>query len=252
MISWCCYCQRLIGEVEPLDDFALSHGVCAACELRLAARENLKDVHQHTFDFFARVFREARVGDRATCSEIVRSGLARGYSPTDLLLGLIQPALWAIGKAWEVREASVADEHRFTEWCRTVFALLPPPPPEPEHVELLIFQAPGNRHELGPLLAERVLSEAGIGCRAFVPDLSADELLALTRKHTPRWVGFSCALPQDVEPTRALIASLRAGGYLGQVMISGQAIRRGGSEWGPGVIVCRTVDEARAVITAGR
>ncbi len=252
MINWCCYCQRLIGETEPLHDFALSHGICRACQQRLLAGENLKDVHQSTIDFFARLFRQARVGDRATCAELVSAGLSLGYGPTDLLMGVIQPALWAIGKSWEEGEVSVADEHRFTEWCRTAFSSLPSLPAEAAPLELLIFQAPGNRHELGPLFAERVLREAGVNCRAFVPDLPAAEVLALTRRHAPRWVGFSCALPQAVAPTRELLAALRADGYRGRALISGQAVRRGGSDWGTELVVCRTVDEARTIICDAR
>jgi len=254
VINWCCYCQRLIGETAPFEDFALSHGVCARCEQRLLAREDLKDQHQGTIDFFARLFREAKRGDRATSAALVADGLSLGYAPSDLLLGLIQPALWAIGKAWEEGRTTVAEEHRFTAWCTTAFSLLPPLPLEESAsgpLELLMFQAPGNHHDLGLQFAERVLREGGVTCRAFVPELPVDEVLALTRQHAPRWLGFSCARTESMEPTRALIDQLRADGFMGGVLISGQAVRRGASEW-VGSTACRSVGDALSLITAGR
>jgi methanogenic corrinoid protein MtbC1 len=255
VINWCCYCQRLIGESAPFEDFSLSHGICAACERRLLAGEDLKNQHQRTIDLFTRLFRDAKRGDRATCAALVEAGLSGGFAPSDLLLGLIQPALWTIGKAWEEGRATVAEEHRFTAWCTTAFSLLPPLPLEESAsrpLELLMFQAPGNQHDLGLQFAERVLRENGVNCRAFVPELPAAEVLALTRQHAPRWLGFSCAMAESVEPLRALIDQLRGDGFTGGVLISGQAVRREVHPWGAGSMACRAVSDALSLITAAR
>lgn len=247
MIRWCSYCQMLLGEVAPLTDYALTHGICDACDARLEAGEHLKSTYEQHIELHRRLFRAARNGDISSCADIVEQGLSRGYSPSARLVGLMQPALVEIGSRWEVAEVSVSDEHRFTAWCEAAVALLPEAAKQAPGLDLLIVQAPGNLHDLGGRIAERVLGEAGLRCLALRPSMPLAELLARISALRPRWVGFSCALPRSLDAVRSAADALRGAGYEGGLMASGQAFRRPGApDRCDELIVCRTVADACA------
>jgi methanogenic corrinoid protein MtbC1 len=251
MIRWCCYCQKLLPEKPPLTSFDISHGVCEACGARLEAGEPLEREHSAAIELYREIFVAARDGDERTCAALARRAEAEGFRHADILIGLIQPALAEIGYRWELGAVSAADEHRFTAWCSTMLALLEPPPAAKGDLDLLIVQAPGNRHELGPRIAERVLLASGIRALAVVGDLPLADIVSLTVERRPRALGISCALPHMIAPARELSAEVVARGFRGDIIVSGQAVRRAREGW-PGAVVCQTVEEAREHLAGGR
>ena len=254
MIRWCCYCQKLLDEAPPLTSFEVSHGVCARCAKRLEAGEPLIAEYDAAIRFYRELYAAARVGDRRTCAEMAKRASAAGFGSTELLVGLVQPALVEIGSQWERGRVSVADEHRFTAWCETMLAFVERPSAPEGPLDLLILQAPGNRHVLGPRLAEHVLLDAGIRVEAVVPELPPDEIVALVRTRAPSWVGFSCALPETVDAARDIAAKLGADGYRGRVLLSGQALRRSPETWQSSdtATICLTLGYARELVLRHR
>lgn len=255
MIVWCSYCQKLIGEVPPLTSFDVSHGMCARCYARVEAGEDLIEEHTEAIQLFRALFRAASVGDPSTCAALAKRAAEAGLGAREILVGLLQPALVEIGRKWESGEMSIADEHRFTAWCRTMMALLdrPPAPPPEEPLDILIVQAPGNRHEIGAQMAAHLLLAEGIAADAVVPDLPVGEIATLLRERKPAWLGISCSLPGMVEDARRLGEELVAGGFRGRVMLGGQALRRAPDAWADlGLSVCLTVLDARMLIAPRR
>lgn len=252
MIVWCCYCQTLIGEVPPLTNFDISHGACMRCSARLMAGEELIEEYETSHRLFRAMFSAAREGDPSTCAVLAKQAADAGFGPPEILIGLIQPALAEIGRLWEEAEVTVADEGRFSAWCRTMMALLHRPAPLGTPLDILIVQAPGNRHALGPQMAARVLLAKGIAAEAAAPNMPVVEIARLLRERKPSWLGISCALPGMVEDARRLAAELIAAGFRGRVMLSGQALRRTPDAWPAlDMAVCLTVEEACACILHG-
>lgn len=246
MIHWCCYCQTLLGEVPPLTSFEITHGICPRCEARLEANEAILEEHETAIAFSRALFTAARDGDLATCSDLVARAREAGFGAPEILVGLVQPALVEIGARWERGLVTVADEHRFTRWCERVVTLVERPPAREPPLDLLILQAPGNRHELGARVAEQVLVAAGVRAEAIVPELPPDDLVALVHARAPLHVGFSCALPDMVDAASEVATRLVRGGYRGGVFLSGQALRRApGAFRPPHATICLTVEEAR-------
>jgi len=238
-----------MGEGVPLTSFEISHGTCGACEARLEAGEHLAPEYKAVLRFYRALRDAARTGDVSSCALLVQDGHAAGYGIAEMLVGLLQPALAEMGRFWEFGRVSVADEHRFTAWCERTLALLPHARGPQGPVDLLIFQAPGNRHDLGPRFACEVLRADGVRCEAVLPELPLADMLAEVRKHEPRWVGWSCALPEMVESCRVIASELRAAGFRGGVMVSGQAIRRSPDAWVNGELsFCTTVEGAKTLI----
>lgn len=246
MIVWCAYCQRLIREVAPLTGFDISHGICARCQARLEVDPSFTGDDRSIIEFYRALFAAACKADRRACVDLVRRALDMGLPPAEVMLGVVQPALVEVGEKWELGEITVADEHEFTAWCETMLAHFEVEAGPPEDLDILIVPAPGNRHCLGPRIAEQVLLAAGVRARCIVPELPVDDLAVRVARHRPSWVGFSCALPRMVEPSLKVAAQLVDRGYPGRFMLSGQALRR--YPYVPGVgslaTVCLTLEEA--------
>ncbi len=253
MFRWCSYCQTLLGEQAPLTDFRISHGICRPCDRRLEAGEALIEQNEAVIRFYRQLFAAASVGDASTCAELAKQARAEGFAAVELLVGLLQPALERIGHRWEVGIVTVADEHRFTAWCEAMIGALELPTAPAGSLDLLIVQAPGNRHEIGPRIAEQVLLSRGLRALAVTDELSLEALLDLTGHRAPSWIGFSCALPRLADAAVERAAELVAQGYAGGILLSGQAIRRDPDSWSAtSAICCLTIDDAVDVIERHR
>ncbi len=252
MIRWCAYCQRLLGEVAPLTNFDITHGMCASCAARLEAGESLIEQNQSVIRFYRALFDAASAGDQDTCALMVQQARAAGFSGPELLVGLVQPALGKIGELWEIGKVSVADEHRFSAWCGRMLAMLDSATAIPAPLDLLIVQARANRHDLGPRMAAQALATHGISTQV-ASTLTVDDLLQLSRELQPAWIGFSCALPENVESALEAMSRLLDAGYRGGLILSGQALRRHPTGWvGRGAEVCLTIEDALELILRGR
>jgi methanogenic corrinoid protein MtbC1 len=252
MIRWCCYCQRLMGETPPLTSFDLTHGICEACDARLEADANLVAEYDGVIRFFKELFAAGRAGDLSACRELVTRSRVQGFGVTEVLVGLLQPALTKIGRLWETTEIGVADEHRFTTWCESVLALLEPQSSSCATLDLLLLVAPGNHHVLGPRFAEQVLLAHGLSALSVVPDLPLEEVARLAKERRAAWVGYSCALPHQVASAMESIDKLTRGGFQGRFMLAGQALRRSPELGSHGAVqVCLTVEEAERVMRLG-
>jgi hypothetical protein len=126
-------------------------------------------------------------------------------------------------------------------------------------VDLVIFQTPGNAHALGPRLAARVLAARGLSVEVFVPELPVAEMVHLVRELRPRWVGFSCALPDAKTAARELIVGMRAQlepELCCRYALSGFAFRFGGAkstlEDLGGILVVRDLDAFAPALLASR
>lgn len=230
MIRWCSYCQKFLGEAAPLDNALFTHGICAQCEAKLASAELLVSDTDAIRTLVRRLIKSATDGDDAACANLVAEARALGLDLESLLMGLLQPALYQAGSAWQDGCMSVAAEQRLTSWCERVFNMLPAAPQNTGPLDLLILQAPGNTHTLGPRIAARILAERGVAAEAVVADLPLDEMVGLAKRVQPRAVGLSCATGESVPKAIQAIHAMRA--QLGDTpidrfLLSGFAIRSG-------------------------
>ncbi len=130
-----------------------------------------------------------------------------------------------------------------------MLAVLPRQAPNTKQCELLIFQAPGNLHNLGARYAEEALQAWGIACLALPAELGVPEMMSEIERWKPAWVGFSCALPDMVEACAPVCRALRDAGYRGGLILAGQAIRRGSQVARvEAAIACPTLTEVRGLV----
>jgi methanogenic corrinoid protein MtbC1 len=231
MIRWCSYCQRFLGELPPFDDPRFSHGICVPCNQRLDRGEDVVQQTATVRSLFGRIMEGARAGDEHVCASILEEARAMGLGTEAIMVGMLEPALYQAGIEWQDGRLSVASEHRLTSWCERVFSMLEPGPRRSGSLDLLILQAPGNSHTLGPRFAAQVLRARGLSVEVVVPDLPLNEIVTVARELQPRFIGLSCALPSAVPQAVDLVTRLRGQlepGLCCRYVLGGFAFRLGG------------------------
>jgi methanogenic corrinoid protein MtbC1 len=203
MIRWCAYCQRYQGEVEPYDDYRITHTICANCMSRGAYRSGEGADLQPLREFFARLANPG-LGVLPSASEVIEEGAHLGIDPLDLLVGVVQPVLQQIGQRWLRSEITISEEHRVTALCGAVIESIASKEPsilalrDARPPDVLLVGAEGNFHTLGIQLVEVLLLRDRVSTFTVHPGIPAEEVLRLARVLGPKVIAISVALPTQV------------------------------------------------------
>jgi methanogenic corrinoid protein MtbC1 len=213
VIKWCTYCSHYICECEPWTDYQITHGVCQACFKKLLADEVPDPLAmQEVRTFFRSMQAVARSGTPVEMDRILRESRRLRMPPMDLLLGILQPLLVEIGQLWEEGKVTVAIEHRFSALVQQIVAQVQKDAAGaagPDRAELVLFNAEGNDHQLGLMMAECFFVTCGIATHAVLEGLPVKEVLDLLESWKPEAVGFSVALPPQMQQVRELAVRMR-------------------------------------------
>ena len=157
MFRWSAYCQHLIGEAEPLESYELSPepGPGPKPESLAAAR------------LLSNLMARGIGMDECQLSNFLKEAQHFGLRPSDILIGVTQPAFYKIGRLWETDKITVGAEHHFTQLCLKLYSRLPQPPPAAGPTSILLALAPDNRHDIGVRILERLALEHGVRCRVL-------------------------------------------------------------------------------------
>lgn len=250
MIRWCSYCQRYQGEVEPYEDFSVTHGVCPAClDSGAVLDPDLPDRVEPLKAFLQRVTHAG--SDPGAAPALLDEGRSLGVPWVDLLLGLVQPALYQMGERWSGSLASIAEEHRLTAVCASLISLVAEAQAGAARLRqspapaALLVNAEDNFHTLGVQVVEVALLAAGVPVFCVYPGLPAREVAALAASLRPRVVGVSVALPEQLGSVRELAALLdRTEGPRPTLVAGGHGVRRlAEARPGAGYSLCRSPAE---------
>lgn len=192
----------------------------------------------------------SKSGDFEQAAAAIRLAEESGLRPSELLVGVLSPALHAVGKRWECGELSVAEEHRFTAFCSVVLDQIAAFEQAESHPTLVLAPMVGNRHELGLRMLQHLAWERDISCRRLPVGAFADDIVAAARTFRPRFFGVSVSLvesiPAALELGRRLRAALPAESALA---LGGPAVRlREVRSLKAEVRILRTVDDFLAWI----
>jgi methanogenic corrinoid protein MtbC1 len=178
MLNWCSYCQQFIGEKPPYEDLLISHGMCSQCESWADDPPISKIAHARTLrDIQIRLSDAGRSGDLRAAEQLIDESGKTNIRGVDLLLGIVAPMLYQIGDDWKQAIVSVAEEHRFTRFCEDVFDMVTArvrdsSPSNARDGEVLLMNAPGNRHTLATRILTLRLMSAGV--RTQIVDMPSD------------------------------------------------------------------------------
>ncbi len=131
---------------------------------------------------------------------LFRQGV-RLLGPEAALTQVLAPVLHQIGEAWHRGEVSVAEEHLATHFLRARLQELLDLTSYPQGSPILVTTPPGERHELGAMMAAYRLRRRGLPGLYLGPDTPLPDLKALAQRLKARGVVLSALLS---EPLRSL------------------------------------------------
>jgi DNA-binding transcriptional MerR regulator len=113
---------------------------------------------------------------------------------------VMRPLLSAVGERWEGGELTVADEHLVSEAVRSRLGYLLGDQGGGVHGVAVLACAPGERHELGLMMAAIALRRDGWKVVYLGADTPLADAAALARRLSARVLGLSLAAPELGDP----------------------------------------------------
>ena len=133
--------------------------------------------------------------DESLAGMIVGSMLAI-YPLDQVCSELITPTMWKIGQLWADRVVTVSVEHFATNFFRALLTnLLHVTPSTPGAPTALVCCAPGEPHELAPLMLALFLRRSGIRVVYLGQNIEIEGLLQSVRKLAPALLCISLTMP---------------------------------------------------------
>jgi DNA-binding transcriptional MerR regulator/methylmalonyl-CoA mutase cobalamin-binding subunit len=203
-----------IGRIAslPLEELARleTESATGAPEVGAAAGYDEDARDRRVREFNDAAMRAIRQLDAAALQEVLERA-AVGLGVPEFLEGVAGPTLEDIGHGWAERSVSVAQEHMATAVFRRLLGwLLGMYPNRSAAHRLVVATPPGERHELGALMAAITAAAEGWGVTYLGPDLPVDEVLEAVGQTGAEAVALSIVRPGDARGIVAALRELRA------------------------------------------
>lgn len=157
------------------------------------------------------------------CVRLLAEEVRDGDSFLDFALGVIQPAMYAIGDMWARGEISLVREHAASAVAARVLASaqsLVLPAPERQG-RALVTAAPNELHELGPRMVALALEAMGWQVSYLGGNTPADVLAEEAARHQPEVIAVSVCMVFNLIQAREAITRARAAAPPGALVLAG-------------------------------
>jgi methanogenic corrinoid protein MtbC1 len=147
-------------------------------------------------------------GDRQEALRLVmKEGISAGIAVPDLVLQVIQPAQYEIGRLWQENRISVAQEHLGTAISQLVLAHLYPHLPRERRRgrTALVATVEGELHDMGARVTADFLEMAGYDVRYLGASVPADHLVAMIEQERPHLLALSTTIPTHLPMVRRTV-----------------------------------------------
>ncbi len=116
-----------------------------------------------------------------------------------------------VGDGWATGRLAIHQEHLYSEAIRTqLLEALGPMQPLPGHPRILLSTAPGERHDLGMLMLQSILSLAGARCISLGTETPIGDLVAAAKNHTVQVLALSFSIAFPIRRIDAFLDQIRA------------------------------------------
>lgn len=160
--------------------------------------------------------------DEDAVGRVIAEGLMVG-TVEEVGLRLLQPALYEIGERWAAGRLSITTEHVSSNMIRAHIAQLArisPPPLREERI--MVACAPGEFHDIGPLMLSLFLRRRGFGVIYGGANIEVESFAADVLRVNPSAVCLSASTPQTVRTLRDVYETLQES-YSGVLAYGGRA-----------------------------
>lgn len=235
MIKWCSYCQRYQGEIEPLEEYSITHGICQACRQHLQERRFDDHFLTRVRALSERIMTTAYDRSGEDVDGVLQAGRDIGMRPIDLVIGVLQPSLYKVGALWASGDITVEDEHRFTRFALSlvekITAQMPAALVRAKRPLVLLARPEDNEHTLGLQFVALHLATRNISSRVLLEGITAGALLPTLREAQPMILGLSISMVHQFAAVREIHDAMRNKyseiGKLPKLVVSGLSLRAG-------------------------
>lgn len=196
-------------------------------EIFFAPKGLYRDLAEH---YVASIF----TGAGGAAAKIILDEVAAGVPIKDIYLQVFQPALYLIGRLWELNIISVAQEHLFTSRTQSVMAqLYPRIMSGSKSDKKLIATCVGSElHEIGIRMVADLFELAGwttMFLGADTPEHSIADTVAVEKPHI---LAISTTMAVNLHKTESLIKTIKSQtvGRIG-IMVGGYAFTSNPDIW---------------------
>ncbi len=151
-------------------------------------------------------------GNRMLAQEFVLDAFRAGMPIQKIYLEVFQPALYEVGRRWEIGQVSVAQEHLATAITQTVLANIYSEATFKANnkQQAVIACLNGNYHEMGARMIADFLQIAGYNAMFLGANTPAESLLSMIDELKPEVVGLPSTMAYHVESVHHTIDEIRA------------------------------------------
>lgn len=150
-------------------------------------------------------------GNQPSASTLMMEAMREG-NYGQAAVGMIQPALYEVGRLWQLNRITVAQEHLATAVSQNVLAhAYVHAEFAPANGRHAVFACvPGNQHSLGLRMIADVFEMAGWDTAYLGADVPIPDLIRMLDTRRPQLLALSLSLPAQLAVTRDAIARIRA------------------------------------------
>lgn len=183
----------------------------------------------------ASVFVQALLsGNRSAASNVMWEFSRSGTSLEQLYLDVIQPAMYEIGRLWQINRITVAREHMATVITQFVMAQLYPLISQTRERELghvVIAGVQGELHQIGPLMVADLLEADGWTVEFLGSNMPHDGILKAIEETRAHILGISATMLFNLQSATQLIAETRLRFPDVKIIVGGAAFRYSPDYW---------------------
>jgi methanogenic corrinoid protein MtbC1 len=181
-----------------------------------------------TYDNYMEALRQ---GDRRRALTVVKQGIAAGCSIRDVYLGVFQPAMYEVGRLWELNQITVAQEHLATAITQSVMAhfygdlFLRPP-----NGRTMVATCTGaEQHQLGIRMVADFFEMDGWNVYYLGANVPTAGVVTMVEERRADLIAISITLASHMPYLRTLIAELRRSRKAQvKIMVGGQSLYTAG------------------------
>lgn len=146
--------------------------------------------------------------------EMLKCHLYRGMMTCGLrkfVLDIIPLLNQMVGDGWATGRLAIHQEHLYSEAIRSqLLEALGPMQALPGHPRILLSTVPGERHDLGMLMLQSILSLTGARCISLGTETPVGELVAAAKNHAVQVLALSFSIAFPARRIDAFLNQIRA------------------------------------------
>jgi 5-methyltetrahydrofolate--homocysteine methyltransferase len=173
-------------------------------------------------DILQKIASELYNGEEETVADLVKSALAQGMEPGEVLHGGLIAGMDEVGRDFKAGDLFVPEVLIAARAMHAGMGVLRPLLAEsdtPSAGKYLIGTVKGDLHDIGKNLVKMMLEGAGFETIDLGTDVGTDAFVEAVKEHEPKMVGMSALLTTTMVQMKATIEALEEAGLRDRVKI---------------------------------